>query len=522
MDINTQILEAVLRNYAKSDKELYTSLANVSEEEFKEKLKALNLSEYTKRDSFFWEMQLMVEKCVTEHGGSDNNEQLAEMIVNKWNGTSELKINQSLSLSFIYSINLKFPNSRKAFISVCDGDLQSYKTFNSKPRLFNDMLVRFFTCVYGKQQYNLISRSVEQVMSMLFEGITYSDYRESFARLGFQSRKGLNFGKMNAYRRTVGVNGLVYAEGMKTILLTLLDETEENEVLSSLKHRLKVVEIEDLNDSDEDFGVDDLLDKNAPELNTPNSFAPKKEEHSADEIVEGIETATVKEEIPSHVEIEKEVETLIVEPVVDEGIGEVDTKEGAPIQKEVPKNEVVVALENALSAVQTAIDKASEQPKTPNLSSNELNQRQLKLAEEEINRLKLALQQEKEKVELAEEKAFAKVLNAIGGESSNYLLSDLFEESQGKAPSNANISAGRLINLFSSLGLAIGLEEHSNNHEIGDVFSIHKDELIKNYIIDGPVASQKDSIQVRLLRYGWIINGKVVVQPLVTEVKEEV
>ncbi|MES9701306.1 hypothetical protein ABWK42_29935 [Bacillus sp. JJ927] len=527
MDINTQILDAVLRKYAKSDKELYSSVENMSEEEFKEKLKELNLSDFTKRDFFFWELQLVVEKCVFEQGGSDDNERLGEMVVKSWNEANELKINQSLALSFIYSVNLKFLNNRKAFISICDGDFQSYKTFNNKPRLFNDLLVRFLTCVSGKQQYNLVLPTIEQIMPSLFEGISKSDYRESVTRVGFQHRKGLNFGKMNAYRKIVGVHNLVYAEGMKSILLDALNEIEESEVLSMLKHRLNsVVEIENQNDSDEDFGVDDLLDKHAPEVNVPNSFAPKKEGDSANEVVEAVESVAVKESTPLTDEIEEQAEPLIDESVVVGGIVEVDTKEEPPVQegesKEEPENEIVTALENALSAVQAAIVKVSELPNTQSFAAQESNQRQLKIAEEEIDRLKLALQQEKEKVELTEEKAFAKVLNAIGGESSNYLLSDLFEESQGKAPSNPNISAGRLINFFSSLSLAIGLEEHSNNYELGGVFTVHKDKLIKNYRIDGPVVSQNDSIQVKLLKYGWTINGKVVVQPLVTEVKEEV
>lgn len=524
MDINTQILDAVLQKYAKSNKELYSSVENMSEEEFKEKLKELNLSDFTKRDFFFWELQLVVEKCVFEHGGSDDNERLGEMVVKAWNEANKLKINQSLALRFIYSINLKFLNNRKAFISICDGDFQSYKTFSNKPRLFNDLLVRFLTCVSGEQQFNLVLPTIEQVMPSLFEGISKSDYRESVTRVGFRQRKGLNFGKMNAYRKIVGVHNLVYAEGMKSILLDALNEIEESEVLSMLKHRLNsVVEIENQNDSDEDFGVDDLLDKHAPEVNAPNSIAPKKEEDFANEVVESV---VVKESTLLTAGIEEQAEPLIDESVVVGGIVEVDTKEEPPVQeeesKEEPENEIVTALENALSAVQAAIVKVSVLPNTQSFAAQESNQRQLKIAEEEIDRLKLALQQEKEKVELAEEKAFTKVLNAIGGESSNYLLSDLFEESQGKAPSNPNISAGRLINFFSSLSLAIGLEEHSNNYELGDVFTVHKDKLIKNYRIDGPVVSQNDSIQVKLLKYGWTINGKVVVQPLVTEVKEEV
>ncbi|MBY0124399.1 hypothetical protein [Bacillus sp. S/N-304-OC-R1] len=512
MDIKTQILDSVLRKYAKSDKELFSSAENISEEEFKEKLIELNLSDLSKRNSFFWELQLVVEKCVFNQVGSDDNESLAEMVVKTWNETNELKINQSLALSFIYIINLKFPNTRKAFIAICDGDLQSYKTFSSnKSWLFNDLLVRFLACICGKQQYSLVLPTVEQIMPLLFESTSKSDYRESVARVGFKHKKGLNFVKMSAYRKIVGVNDLVYAEGMKSILLGALNEIEETEVLSTLKQRLNsVVEIVDQNDSEEDFGMEDLLDNHAPEVNTQNSLSPKRKEGSFNEFDEAGVSVAVNEEVSRLVEREKQTEASL---------------DGPPVLvkklKDELHNEIVAALDNALTAVKSAIVKASELSNTQSLVTQDSDQNQLKIAKEEIDRLKQALQQEKEKVELAEEKAFVKVLNAIGGESSNYLLSDLFEESQGKAPISPNISAGRLINLFSSLSLAIGLEEHSNNYELGSVIEINKDELIKNYSIDGPIVSQNDSINVKLLKFGWAINGKVVVQPLVTEVKEE-
>ncbi|WP_210367768.1 hypothetical protein [Bacillus sp. REN3] len=528
MDINTQILDLVLRKYTKSDKELYSSVENISENEFKEKLKELNLSDYTKRDLFFWELQLVVEKCVFEQGGTDDNERLAEMVVEVWNETHQPKINQSLALSFIYLINLKYPNTRKAFISICDGDFRSYKTFNSsKPRLFNDLLIRFLTCVFVNKQYTHVMPTVEQIMPILFEGTSKADYRESVVRVGFQHKKGLNFGKMNAYRKIFNVNNLVYAEGMKSILLGALNDKEESEALNALKYRLNSVdEIEEQNKSDEDFGVEDLMDKHTPEVNKPDSLDPKIKVVSANEVVKDSESRVVNEEILRSDDIEEQTEASLGEPVFAGGVLDMNTKEELPVLvqdlKDEPHNEIVGALEDALSAVKSAIVKASELQNTQSSVAQDSGQNQLKVAEEEIDRLKQALQQEKEKVALAEEKAFVKVLNAIGGESSNYLLSDLLEESQGKAPSNPNISAGRLINLFSSLSLAIGLEEHSNNYELGSVFAVQKDELIKNYRIDGPVVSQNDFIQVKLLKYGWTLNGKVVVQPLVTEVKEEV
>jgi hypothetical protein len=533
MDIQSQVLDSVLRKYGKSDKELYTSLENVSEDEFKKELEKLNLSDFTQRNSFYWELQTVVEKCVYEHSGLEDSERMAEIIAETWNQAKEPKISSSVAISFLYKLNLKYPNSRKAFVSVCDGDLQSYKTFNSKSMLFLDLLIRFLTCNTGKQQMFTVLRTVEEVMPRLFDDYSRSDSMDAINRLGFQQRKGrVNYLKMNAYKRSIGIENLVFAEGMKSILLEVLNDVEESETLTVLKHKLTSVIEKELHDElEEDFKVDDLLEEHIAEVNAPTSLEPKKVEASSPnaEIVapieeqESVDETAVREEVTDA--------PFFNEQVVMGGVGEPSVQavqEEQKVQKEdEPKKEIISSLEHALAAVQSALDKVSQLTQVQSVAVQEESQlaakeQQLAIAEEEINRLKLALKQEKEKVAQAEEKAYTKILQAIGGENSNYLLSDLFEESQGKVPSNPNISAGRLINLFSSLSLAIGLEEHSNGYELGDTFSVHKDELIKNYRIDGPVVSQEDVIQVKLLKYGWTINGKVVVQPLVTEVKEEV
>jgi hypothetical protein len=525
MDIQTQVLDSVLRKYGKPDKELFSSLENVNEEVFKDELNKLNLSDYTNRDTFYWELQTCVEKCVAEHGASDDNERLAEMIVGTWNQSNEPKINQSIVLSFLYTVQLKFLNSRKSFMAVCDGDLQSYKTFNSKPRLFLDLLVRYFTCINGKQQNNSILHILEGIMPLFMEGSTRSDYRDTLNRLGFQGRKGqLIYGKMNAYRRVVGVENLVYAEGMQTILLEALTNVED-ELLVPIKEKLKTLGEKEsqIDESEEEFQVEDLLEEHIPEINVPSSLEPNREneiaqtetqENSSEEVIPSSE----KDEEARDTEVPIEVGGIDLSVQEEESIEKVETDDE-------PKSEIVSSLEHALSAVQSALILASQLPAVERESEKSekfASAGQLKIAEEEIARLKTALQQEKEKVAQAEEKAYQNVLEAIGGESGNYLLSDLFEESQGKVPSNPNIRAGRLVNLFSSLSLAIGLEEHSNGYELGDTFSVRKDELIKNYRIDGPVASQADEIKIRLLKYGWALNGKVIVQPLVTEIKEEV
>lgn len=522
MDIQTQVLDSVLRKYGKSDKELYTSLENVSEDEFKKELEKLNLSDFTQRNLFYWELQTVVEKCVYEHSGLEDSERLAEIIAERWNQAKEPKISSSVAISFLYKLNLKYPNSRKAFVSVCDGDLQSYKTFNSKSMLFLDLLIRFLTCNTGKQQMFTVLPTVEEVMPRLFDDYSKSDSMDTINRLGFQQRKGrVNYRKMNAYKRSIGVENLVFAEGIKSMLLEVLNDVEESETLTALKHKLTLVVKKELQDeSEDDFKVDELFEDHIAEVNLPTSLEKKKFETSNREIVVSVEETALFEEVTDTYPNEQAALGVIT------GLSVQDEQEVQEEGEPKPKNEIMSSLEHALAAVQSALDKASQLLNVQSVvvrgeSQLAAKDQQLAIAEEEINRLKLALQQEKKKVAQAEEKVYTKILQAIGGENSNYLLSDLFEESQGKVPSNPNIIVGRLINLFSSLSLAIGLEEHSNGYELGDTFTVHKDELIKNYRIDGPVVSQEDVIQVKLLKYGWTINGKVVVQPLVTEVKEE-
>jgi hypothetical protein len=523
MNIQTNVLEAVLKKYAKTDKELFTSLENISEDKFVKILEQLNLSSNNKRNAFYWELQVIIEKIVSESSGSEDNERLAETIVENWNKTKEPKISQTIILSFLYTLNLKFPNSRKAFIAVCDGDLQSYKAFNSKPRLFIDLLVRFLACVNIKQQNTNIFRVLEEVTPLLFDDVSKSDYNDSITRLGFRSKKGLNYGKMNAYKKVMGFENLVYAEGMKSILLEVIDGVEETETLAILKEKLNASTVkEEQGETEEDFQVDDLMDKNTPEMHKSEVAEQEQtKEPSIDSDVPDKRT-----DIHTETQNETPAESNAKESVVMSAVGKVPTRKESESQESDHKDDIVSLLENALSSIQSVLTQATQlsevHVKTQQTSQSESNQQKLGIAEEEINRLKLSLQQEKEKVAQVEEKAYTKVLQAIGGESSNYLLSDLFEESQGKAPSNPDISAGRLINLFSSLSLAIGLEEHSNHYELGQTFPVQKKELIKNYRIDSPITNQSEEIQVKLLKYGWSINGKVVVQPLVTEVKGEI
>jgi hypothetical protein len=505
MDIKSQVLEAVLRNYGKPEKDLLLSAKNISEEEFRNVLMDLNLKEFNDRNIFYWELQAEAEKQIYENIAIDDSERVSEIIAEAWNQKKDLKVNPSVVLSFLYALNFKFPNSRKAFASVCDGDLQSYKAFNNNnnSKIFIDLLVRYLTCICHPKKLASVRSVLEEIMPRFFENWKKSDNHESFERLGFAYKKNMmSFPQMNKYKRSIGVKDLVFAEGLKGILLEVLKEEEQSDALIELKRLLDP-------QNSKDGKVDEFEVENLFANNIPNTVKPNTEEYdNKDE-----DKNFVQDKAVFVVNEEKAGQTVTIE--TDE--------EKLKTKEIISKNIIIHSLEQALESLQHAISQVTlldNEDKAPTLEDTDTNQR-LKIAEEEINRLQVALNAEREKVAQAEEKAYRNVLQAIGGESSNYLLSDLFEESQGIIPDNPNISTGRLVNLFSSLSLAIGLEEFNGGHDLGESFKIQKDELIKNYRIDGPIESHDNEIQVELLKYGWTMNGMVIVQPLVTEVKEE-
>lgn len=497
MDTNERVLDAVLSNYRKSDRELFKNVKDLTDNQLRMELEKLNLSSPKDRNLFFWQLQVETEKHIYENIGIDDSEHLSEVIAAAWNEKNEIKITQAVSMSFLYTLNLKFPNTRKAFAYVCDGDLASYKAFSKNSKLFIDLLLRYAASnVSRMMQVNGVAHSL---LPRLFEDYKKSDYLDALNRVGFyHHKKGpLNFAKMEAYKRMIGNDSLPFAAGMQEILLNVVQDSDSMDVQVLKKN------IEE-NEATNTVQTEDEMDGLEPEANEPDTLKPQKGEDTVQ---------SAEKEQPEHLKMQTEQE-------------EIDESMDSKIKNsssDADKNPIIVSLEEAVALIHTTIDKVKllDEEKTEKRTDNTDVESRLKIAEEENDRLKNQLEQEKLKVAEAEDKALTKIFQAIGGESSNFLLSDLFEESQGNVPENQAVSTGRLVNLFSTLSLAIGLEEYAAGHELGDIFEVHKDELIRNYRIDAPITSQSDTINVKLLKYGWMINGSVVVDPLVREQKEE-
>ncbi len=467
MEIGNFLLEDIIKSQGGPIKKSYQNTVEFDKNLILNELESLKLSDISTRNEFYWELQKLIEIHVYKNPGLNDLERLSEMIVESWNLENKLKIKKPVVVTALNQMNLTFLNSQKSFNAVCDGDLRSYKIFaKDNPSMLADLLFRVAICTSETKPVEVVN----DLIPLLFEKENGSMGIKSAKRLKFHIRGNFLKSKAKEYREYHTREDFVFIKGLHSILNSISKETIDDISIKSFLTKLN------------DFlNNDNIVNENKDEENTElNQASLKKEE-------------------------------VITEPETSLPLPE--------ITKDIPSS-----LESVIYSLQDVISRIKEENEEINFVETNMKSKleeRLSIAEEEIKRLNLELNIEKEKTRLSEEKAYINVLQAIGGETSNYLLSDLFEESQGMTPVNHNISIGRLINLFSSLSLAIGLEEHGSGYELGNTFSLHKDTLIKEFRIDGPLKTQEEIINVKLIKFGWTLNGKVIVQPLVSETKGE-
>lgn len=487
-DKQHRIIDLILNNLGKTNEELFElHKRNGTREQFEKLLKDMGLDSPIERTNLHWSLQIAVEKVIYENPGRDNPE-VAEIVVEEWNKEGRIPLTSQLVISFLTPLQFKFTNTQKAFLAICDGDLESYKAYlKNQPKLFVELYIRYGMC--AAHRMGDVVDVAKPLLSKIF-GSAYdrNELFETLKRLDFLLRKDgrINYRKMTAYNRVVGMNNLVFAEGMKSILSKYVSVLE-SEVGSKLEYFLSNEE----ND----------------EHNEPESI-------NEEEGLATISGAAAEPIVP-----------VSEEPVVStepdkQASGKLQTAEEE--QQEPQEESVETKLIHALSTIGDIVEQAKQAAgvKQEEASSGQISEQYVKTLEEENQRLKIALEQEQNKVSLAEEKAIVQILTTIAGKNSNYLLSDLFDESEGNLPENRMISRGRLVNLFSALTL-LGIEPYTHSYEKDQIFKIHKDELIKNFMIDSSISTKEDFITVQLTRYGWTLNGKIIIQPLVVEVKED-
>ncbi|EST54573.1 hypothetical protein T458_12815 [Brevibacillus panacihumi W25] len=480
---HSSTLELIMEHAGKTNGELKQIAQNkgMNPASFINVVKELRLHEMSERNLIFWGMQALAERELYENPGKSIRE-IAEIVCEKWNEEHELQLTSNHVSAYLLTLPYKYPNCQKAFVAICEGDLDSFYAYQKDTRQLIELILRFLMFCYGKK-FDL--KLANKLINLVIGQDADMEIMDAIKRMDFFHRKDnkVFVSKMGAYRRVMGGYPVIFAEGLKTILASYL-EGQTDQQLVNFWEQLEGNSTDDFGESAEDdfWDMDTLFTDKVLTAPTPIAVENLQADLSAPKHLQDFPTA--HDVLGEHTE---------------------------PVDQPTSSQLIDTILDSAERLKQMLIHQASP---------DSGNQSYIKTLEEENERLKAALSQEMEKAAEAEKKAVTEILQTIAGENSHYLLSDLYEESQGKQPENRVISQGRLVNLFSALS-RLGVEKESGLHENGDTFLINKDELIRKYMTDGPIVHEGDVVRVRLVKYGWSLNGETVVSPLAAIVKEE-
>lgn len=147
-------------------------------------------------------------------------------------------------------------------------------------------------------------------------------------------------------------------------------------------------------------------------------------------------------------------------------------------------------------------------------------QERYNLAAEAIRTLEHELHEKTQEVAKVKQDTLEMVFKKLGNARSNYLLSDLYRISVGQSDMTTSMIADQLMNLFDILGEDFHIEVLSNGHKIGDIFTIVREELVTTYQALNMITLEQSDIKVELVQYGWSLNNKKIVQPLVKIIEQ--
>lgn len=466
MDTKERLIDLILRHHGQSNERIEEQLINHFKEEEREQIKDIGVP-LQKRNDFYWRLYALTERVFVEQSDITDEAQLATIISKEWNKHErEPLLTSDVCRLFIQRSDLKMSSTRKALESLCHGDIESSIAFQSHSKFFSELLSRYIICNARFNNELELCELIDEITSWFFPNGQREMAKTAMHNLALLTGKK-PMGRLKAYQKFVGVERLVFQPGITAILFEHKGKHTLSSRLESFIVHLGLAEVT----SNEHLSQ---LPVSAPVV---ASTSLTIEEYSFDALkglltqVQGVITSLEQQQL-QHIE------------------------------------EIKALAERSVKETQQKARTISEQTT-------------LRIAEEEIERLKQALEQEKSKTQQVEEKTIVQLITALAGSKARYLLSDLLEESLGIKPSNPVVSTGRLINLFSTLDLAIGLETYTDGRELNEPFTIHRNELTKTFEVNTPIQSQEDEVTVKIIKYGWMLHNKVVVSPLVAEIITE-
>ena len=515
-----EIQKAVLKSINTQEYEFKKTIGELSEE-LTEYIDKHNLNDRRKRENIAWQVQGLLEKALYEHGTYDNFPAIIHPVVEKWNAEQLFQLSyDSVETYLIYLF--KSTNMRKAYIELCEGDVQSYKAFAHFSDGFMDYLLRAIFVLEKGRLKNIHPIAVKVFNTFFQQGNANKEYGKSLKRLGVSKKSApdtesskpaqIVSGKAASYGNTMRMLDLPIIKGFNQIFKQVIEidpmVLKEEKYVSFFKQYIEpkpsiVATTQALQEKSE-VAEFDLFNPNQPVVANTEEFL------------------LVEDNVP--------VSVSTFETIVDlaqglasnaETIEETEFKQYKDEEKEfLSQIDEIIARLQASKTTATAIFAEKTVTSFQVLNGNIAKyEERFVIAEEEISRLHRMVEEEREKVATIEEISYKKLVDAIAGSRSNYLLSELYRESLGESTHSREIVQGQLMNLFNQFNMAIGLDLATNGHQIGDEFDLTRHELAHDYRVLNEVQTQGNQIRVQLMQYGWTLNGKVVVQPLIKELK---
>ncbi|MEO2223029.1 hypothetical protein [Priestia megaterium] len=448
----------------------------LSREEVEKLLREDKILDFYKRELMLWRMHHLVEEIVLQHPTHSNGD-LTEILVLKWNEKENVKITKSDCKQFIESMYLQLDNRKRAFISLCNNDIQSclvYLRKDSFPMV--EWLLRLGLLV-GKRELDIIDIA-KVIVKKHFPHVSEKDeIFDAFRKLNFtmkteKKRTKFDFERIKNYKKAFLLNDLSFSRGLSSFILDEI-QSYNTEPFIHFKTVLQSFLDSELRASNTEKEEEQTL-----------NFQSDKQEINLDNTEDQNDTIS---------EIFEEVQGKAnLKPAV--------TMDG---NKDM----------DLLSAVESLKEKAVKH-------LDLVNSYKVKIEELEKENLRLSRQveiYEQSKVETSYEK-FTSFIKSLGGREGNFALHELFKESNGDSHQDPLQTQGRLITLFSSMQL-MGVEPYLANYQLDEIVTLNKMDIGNKFTVKSMIQSSTEDVQVKIVGYGWTLNGKILVQPIVEQVK---
>lgn len=468
-----QVEKFILNNLQKRDISFLEELNKLGEEQ-RQQIEQLNLTIGTNRENLAWLIQGKIEKTIFQESVYDELQVIIEKFSKYWNETESLQLSDTAVEHLILS-HFKSPAHRKAFAEICEGDFESAKFYIQEPLFFAQYLVRQIAS-YENIQQRFFFPMFKFVFSTYFTEDARAVYTQTLKSLNVYSRQRNGQILVGKAMRLAS-----YSTALQLPFIPKFEKLYKKLYENGNKKHDKMVTL------------------------FMNVFVYKTEElHSYEQRNDGVKS---EQHLPKQ-EVTKEQRDAKVAVQHEAVIEKQTVTEG----KHVSKIDAIIA---QLQQLKDEIAVASESP-----TVNEQHDAQLKIAEEEITRLRQTIANKDAQLLEVKGQTIEQLIGVIGGTHSNYLLSDLYKESVGESPLTREMVQGQLSNLFNVLGSYLQLEPVTNGYSIGEQFTCERAQLAQQYRVLSNIEGEKATLHLQLLQYGWSVNGKVVVQPLVAQLKE--